>query len=196
MRLRSVAGARLSAIACAIIAVAATTLGPTAMANASSRIAAAGSLATSQADSGGAFINAASRETFAPNIPKTPRNGLCTGEWANGISDVFYKRGTSGRLYWDFYLTKTAIAELGPTAIVDMTFASVNGKAINPPYGIHAERATYDFHASLLNYGVIGGGYGTIKTGNNIDFIWFITGSTGAKAYRYTFCKVPEPGVG
>jgi hypothetical protein len=144
-------------------------------------------------------MSAASRGTFAPNtpnIPKTPRNGLCTGEWANGISDVFYRRGTSGRLYWDFYLTKTAIAELGPAAIADMTFASVNGKAINPPYGSHAQRSTYDFHASLLNYGVIGGGYGTIKTGNNIDFIWFITGSTGAKAYRYTFCKVPEPGVG
>jgi hypothetical protein len=147
-------------------------------------------------DSGGAFVSAIPHGTFAPNIPKTPRNGLCTGEWANGISDVFYKRGTSGRLYWDFYLTKTAIAELGPAVIVDMTFASVNGKAINPPYGSHAARATYDFHASLLNYGVIGGGYGTIKTGDNIDFIWFITGSAGAKAYRYTFCKVPKPGVG
>jgi hypothetical protein len=195
MRQQSVVSARLTGIVCTVIVVGATTLGPAAMANASSTIA-AGGVAISHAEPGGAFISAAPRGTFAPNIPKTPRNGLCAGEWANGISDVFYRRGTSGRLYWDFYLTKTAIAELGPVAIVDMTFASVNGKAINPPYGSHAERATYDFHASLLNYGVIGGGYGTIKTGNNIDFIWFITGSTGARAYRYTFCKVPEPGVG
>jgi hypothetical protein len=59
----------------------------------------------------------------------------------------------------------------------------------------HAARATYDFHASLLKYGFTGGD-GTIKTGDKIDFIWFITGSTSAKAYRYTFCKVPTPGVG
>ena len=195
MRQRSVASARLTAIAGTLIAVAATTLGSTAMANASSRNAVIAP-ATTQADSGSALISAIRHGTFAPNIPETPRTGLCTGEWANGISDVFYKRGTSGRLYWDFYLTKIAIARLGPAVVVDMTFASVNGKAINPPYGSHTARATYDFHASLLNYGVIGGGYGTIKTGDNIDFIWFIAGSTGAKAYRYTFCRVPKPGVG
>jgi hypothetical protein len=114
----------------------------------------------------------------------------------NGISNVFYRRGVSGRLYWDFYLTKTAIAKLGPEVITYMTFASVNGKAINPPYGPHPARATYDFHASLLNYGIIRGGKGTIHTGDNIDFIWFIVGSSGAEAYRYTFCRVPEPGVG
>ena len=195
MRQRSAVSARLTGIAGVLIAVVATTLGPAAMANASSRNAAVRPAAT-QADSAGAFVSATPHGTFASNIPKTPRNGLCTGEWANGISDVFYKRGASGRLYWDFYLTKTAIAKLGPAAIVDMPFASVNGKAINPPYGSHAARATYDFHASLLKYGFIGGGYGTIKTGDKIDFIWFITGSTGAKAYRYTFCKVPTPGVG
>jgi hypothetical protein len=192
---QSVVSARLTGIASALIAAVAITLGPATMASGSSTNAAVGPAVT-QADSGGAFVSAIPHGTFAPNIPKTPRNGLCTGEWANGISDVFYKRGTSGRLYWDFYLTKTAIAELGPTVVVDMTFASVNGKAINPPYGSHAARATYDFHASLLNYGFIGGGHGTIKTGDNIDFIWFISGSSGAKAYRYTFCKVPTPGVG
>ena len=151
MRQRSVVSARLTGIAGVLIAVVATTLGPAAMANASSRNAAVRPVAT-QADSAGAFVSATPHGTFASNIPKTPRNGLCTGEWANGISDVFYKRGTSGRLYWDFYLTKTAIAKLGPAAIVDMPFASVNGKAINPPYGSHAARATYDFHASLLKY--------------------------------------------
>jgi hypothetical protein len=124
---RSVVSARLTGIAGALIAAAATTLGPTTMANASSTNVAVGPAAT-QADSGGAFVSAIPHGTSAPNIPKTPRNGQCTGEWANGISDVFYKRGTSGRLYWDFYLTKTAIAKLGPSVIVDMTFASVNGR--------------------------------------------------------------------
>jgi hypothetical protein len=195
MRQRSVLNVRLTCIVSTLIAVAAITLGPTSMANASSKNAAVGP-ATTQADSDGVFISATPDGTFPPNIPKTSRNGLCTGEWLNGISTVFYRRGTSGRLYWDFYLTKTAIAKLGPEVIVDMTSASVNGKAINPPYAPHRGSATYDFHASLLNYGMIGGGNGRIETGDNIDFIWFITGSTGAKAYRYTFCKVPEPGVG
>lgn len=195
MRQRSATRVRLTCIISTLIAVVAITLGATSMAIASSRNAAAGP-ATTRADSGGAFINATPEGAFAPSIPKTPRNDLCAGEWPNGIANVFYKRGTSGRLYWDFYLTKTAIAKLGPEVSVDMTFASVNGKAINPPYTVHAGSATRDYHASLLNYGVIGGGDGRIETGDNIDFIWFIVGSTGAKAYRYTFCKVPGPGVG
>lgn len=98
VRQRSVASTRLTGIAGTLIAVVATTLGSTAMANASSRNAAVAP-ATTQADSGGALISAIPHGTFAPNIPETPRTGLCTGEWANGISDVFYKRGTSGRLY-------------------------------------------------------------------------------------------------
>ena len=173
--------------------MAAVTLGPTSMANASSRNVAAGP--ATRVDSGGDFISAGTG-TSVPSIPETPGNGLCTGKWPNVVSNVFYKRGTSGRLYWDFYLTKTAIAKLGPEVTVDMTYASINGKAINPPYGPHTERATYDFHASLLNYGKIGGGSGTIKTAENIEFIWFIAGSKGTDAYRYTFCKVPKPGVG
>jgi len=55
---------------------------------------------------------------------------------------------------------------------------------------------TYDFHASLLNYQIIRGHRGTIKTGDKIEFIWFIVGSEGTDAYRYTFCRVPRPGVG
>ena len=95
MRQRSVASARLNSIAGTLIALAATTFGSSAIANASSRNAAA-TPATTQADSGGALISAIPHTTFAPNIPENPRTGLCTGEWANGISDIFYKRGTSG----------------------------------------------------------------------------------------------------
>jgi hypothetical protein len=152
---------------------------------------------SSTADSGGFFVSASKQAAERPQVPQTPANGQCTGEWRNSVSNVFYRRGTSGRLYWDFYLTKLAIERLGPVVAVDIVSASINGKAINTPYSEHVKAATYDFHGSLLKYNYFRSKKGgTITTGERLEFIWFIEGSSGEGAYRYTICKIPRPGVG
>jgi hypothetical protein len=152
---------------------------------------------SSLADSGGFFVSASQKAAETPQVPRTPANGQCTGEWKNKVSNVFYRRGTSGRLYWDFYLTDVAIEKLGPVVAVDIVAATIDGKAINTPYSEHVKAATYDFHGSLLKYNYFRSKKGgTIKTGDKLDFVWFIEGSSGEDAYRYTFCKIPKPGVG
>ena len=133
----------------------------------------------------------------APALPgRTPANGRCTGEWRNVVSNVFWRRGTTGRLYWDFYLTNVAIERLGGVVTVSMPSAAVNGHAINPPYSPHTRVSTYDFHASLLNYHVLGGVNHAFKTGDRVHFVWLIIGSTGTDAYRYITCTVWKKGVG
>jgi hypothetical protein len=102
----------------------------------------------------------------------------------------------SGRLYWDFYLTHTAQATLGPVVTVTMPFAFVNGLAINPPYGPHVEPSTYDFHGSMDVITFIGGGTRNIATGDIVTFFWLVMGAGGRGAYRYLTCSVPAPGEG
>jgi RHS repeat-associated protein len=121
----------------------------------------------------------------------------CAGVFTNSVATVFFKRGVSGRLYWDFYFTKLAYEQLGPAVLVSMPFVLVNGSAINPPYSPHAEPVNYDFHSSFQNYQVLGGG-GThsLKTNQTITLYWLAVGGIGKGAYRYITCRVPPPGVG
>ena len=101
---------------------------------------------SSLTDSGGFFVSANQQAAETPQVPRTPADGQCTGEWKNIVSNVFYRRGTSGRLYGDFYLTKAAIEKLGPVVAVDIVSATIDGRAINTPYSEHVKAATYDFH--------------------------------------------------
>ena len=76
-----------------------------------------------------------------------------------------------------------------------MSTATVNGKAINPPYQPHTEVSTYNFHGSLWKYQIIGQrGTHTLATGNKVLLYWVIIGSSGEGAYRYIRCTVGKPG--
>ena len=105
-------------------------------------------------------------------------------------SVYFYSSG--GRLYWDFYLTTTSWAWLGDTVYAEMPQVQVNGRAINPPYGPHNELVTYDFHSSIYGYQFIGGGSGTIRSGNSLWMYWEFLGSIpGHGAWRSISCRIP-----
>ncbi|MEU2491054.1 hypothetical protein [Streptomyces sp. NPDC007883] len=126
---------------------------------------------------------------------RTPANKLCTGAWTHAVSTVTFQRATGGTLAWGFKLSRTARTNLGPTVTVSMPYAYVNGKAVNPPYGPHTAVNTYNFHGSMKKYQYVGGGSGTIATGNKVTFYWFLKGSRpNSAADRYITCKVPKPG--
>lgn len=126
---------------------------------------------------------------------RTPANKLCTGTWTHAVSTVTFQRAAGGTLALGFKLSNTARANLGPTVTVTMTYSYVNGKAINPPYGPHTAISTYNFHGSMKKYQYVGGGSGSIATGNKVTFYWFLKGSKpNSAADRYITCQVPKPG--
>jgi hypothetical protein len=69
-------------------------------------------------------------------------------------------------------------------------------KSSASPYPGKTEVNTYDFHASLLNYNLIGRtSGGTIQTGDLLELYWdFQSNSAVGKAS--VICTVPLPGVG
>jgi hypothetical protein len=144
----------------------------------------------------GAFKNSAGQITAAPGSPSTPKNGQCAGAWGNSVATVVFQRAKTGGLAWAFKLTRVAIEKLGPVVEVTMPTATLNNKAINPPYSPHTQSSTYNFHSSLYYYQYIGSGAKhVIKTGNTILLYWVIFGSTGEGAYRYVRCTIPQPGA-
>ncbi|MFI5619735.1 hypothetical protein [Streptomyces sp. NPDC051567] len=128
---------------------------------------------------------------------RTPGDTLCTGTWTHAVSTVQFQRASGGTLAWSFKLSNAAKTALGPTVTVTMPYAYVNNRAINPPYGPHTEPNWYNFHGSLKSYQFIGGGSGTIQTGNKLTFYWYLKGSRpDTAADRYLTCQVPAPGSG
>ncbi|MFC5804781.1 hypothetical protein [Streptomyces formicae] len=160
----------------------------------------------SPSDNGGSFLTEAqpkddataaelARQRAGEVHARTPASKLCTGTWTHAVSTVTFQRATGGTLAWGFKLSHTARANLGPTVTVTMPYAYVNGKAVNPPYGPHTALSTYNFHGSVKKYQYVGGGSGTIATGNKVTFYWFLKGSKpNSAADRYITCKVPKPG--
>ncbi|MFI6685281.1 hypothetical protein [Streptomyces sp. NPDC050485] len=126
--------------------------------------------------------------------PRTPTDKLCTGWWLHPVSNVNFQRGLGGTLAWAFKLTGAAQDQLGWLVDVSMPYAAVNDRAINPPYQSHVLWSWYNFHGSLNNYQLLGGGNGTIATGDKVTLLWAIEGVSGSWAYRYTTCQVPAPG--
>jgi len=128
-------------------------------------------------------------------MPQTSANGLCTGTFAGPVSNISLQRSKAGSLTWAFRLTKIAIEKLGPVVEVTLPTATVNGKAINPPYSPHTKVSTYNFHGSLWKYQIIDQrGTHELATGNKILLYWLIFGSTREDAYRYIRCTVGKPG--
>ncbi|MEU6974136.1 hypothetical protein AB0A71_41775 [Kitasatospora aureofaciens] len=126
---------------------------------------------------------------------RTPANTLCTGTWTHPVSTVQFQRARGGTLAWSFKLSNAAKSALGPVVTVTMPFSYVNGRAINPPYGPHTQPNWYNYHGSLNSFQFIGGGGGTIQTGNKVTFYWYLKGSKPRTAAdRYITCQVPTPG--
>lgn len=108
---------------------------------------------------------------------------------------MVFQRAPGGTLAWGFWLTDVAKANLGPVATVSMSYAYVNDRAINPPYAPHTQGSSYNCHGGLDNHQFIGGGGGTIRTGNKVTFYWFIKGSNpNTAADRYITCQIPTSG--
>jgi hypothetical protein len=156
-------------------------------------------VAAASAVNAGAFETSARSIPTVPAVPKTPstpKNGQCAGAWGNVVSNVVFQRATTGGLAWGFFLTKIAQEKLGPVVAVDITAATINNRAIHTPYAEHVQSSNYNFHASLKNYEFIGSRVlHTIKTGDKLNLIWFIEGSSGEDAYRYVRCTIPKPGA-
>ncbi|KQX57465.1 MULTISPECIES: hypothetical protein [unclassified Streptomyces] len=127
---------------------------------------------------------------------RTAANKLCTGTWAHAASTVTFQRAPGGTLAGGFKPSNTARANLGSPVTVTMPYAYVNGRAVNPPYSPHTAVSTCDFHGSMNKYRYVGGGSGTIVTGNKLTFSWFLKGSKPSSAAdRYVFTsQVPQPG--
>lgn len=83
-----------------------------------------------------------------------------------------YGRGAEpGRLFWHVKVS----ANMGLFAQAYMAAASVNGRAINPPYGAHDRFLPYDFHSSMLTYNYMGEpGGGTLHAGDVVQFTWYV----------------------
>jgi RHS repeat-associated protein len=121
-------------------------------------------------------------------------NDLCQGARYQSTANLFFARSGIGALEWDFYLSDQAKEDLGPVVTVSLVMALVNGRPINPPYAPHTRENSYDFHSSFYTYDYLGGGGGgTLNTGDNITFLWWVQGENGF-AVRYVNCDVPEPG--
>lgn len=165
--------------------------------------AAPASAADEPSDSGGGFLTQTTlkdaatvgelaRERAEEVHARTPANKLCTGTWTHAVSTVTFQRASGGTLAWGFKLSNTARANLGSPVTVTMPYAYVNGKAVTPPYGPHTAISTYNFHGSMNKYQYVGGGSGTIATGNKLTFYWFLKGSKpNSAADRYITCQ-PE----
>ncbi|MEU4113452.1 hypothetical protein AB0F71_02995 [Kitasatospora sp. NPDC028055] len=126
---------------------------------------------------------------------RTPANTMCSGTWTHPVSTVQFQRASGGTLAWSFKLSNAAKSALGPVVTVTMPFSYVNGKAVNPPYHPHTEPNWYNYHGSLNRFQFIGGGGGSIQTGDKVTFYWFLKGSKpGTAADRYITCRVPRPG--
>lgn len=149
---------------------------------------------TANAANAGVRAETTAKAASISTVPRTQRNGLCTGTWSNVVANVTFQRSKNGALTWGFKLTRVAIGKLGPVVEVTMPTATVNGHAINPPYSPHTEPSTYNFHSSFYKYHRVGDGDHTLATGNKILLYWVIFGSTGTNAYRYVRCTVPKPG--
>ncbi|MFG2848186.1 hypothetical protein ACGF12_34210 [Kitasatospora sp. NPDC048296] len=126
---------------------------------------------------------------------RTQANTMCTGTWTHPVSTVQFQRARGGTLAWSFKLSGAAKSALGPVVTVTMPYSYVNGRAINPPYGPHTQPNWYNYHGSLNGFQFIGGGGGTIRTGNKVTFYWYLKGSKpNTAADRYITCQVPTPG--
>jgi hypothetical protein len=127
---------------------------------------------------------------------KTSASDLCVGAWTSEVSTVTFQRAPEGTLAWGFKLSNQARALLGPVVTVTMPYSYVNGRPISPPYSPHMEENTYNFHSSMNHYRLIGGGGGSLQTGDRVTFFWLIRGSTDTAAYRLILCQVPPPSSG
>lgn len=94
-------------------------------------------------------------------------------------------------LAWGFNLTTASQVYLGPEVSVTMPVATVNDRPINPPYQLHRQSVTYNFHGSLRIYEDMGGSK-TLKKGDVVNFNWLINNAKDPTkgAYRYLRCKV------
>ncbi len=126
--------------------------------------------------------------------PRTPQDFRCTGLWQHPVSNVTFQRGLGGTVAWGFRLTGVARSRLGFLVEVSMPYAAVNDRGINPPYQPHLFFSWYNFHGSINNYQLLGGGSGRLATGDKLTLLWLIEGVTGAWATRYITCQVPPPG--
>jgi hypothetical protein len=136
----------------------------------------------------------------APATPASAATPLCAGTFTSWWSpaDITIRRSPApvGRMDWNVLLTPTARFAFGPVLTVSIERAYVNGKQIASPYPGKTEVNTYDFHASLLNYNLIGRTTGgTIQTGDLLELYWHFQ-SNSAVGKASVICTVPAPGVG
>lgn len=122
----------------------------------------------------------------------------CNRKFKHSVSTVTMDRTPGGSLRWGFKLTPQARKKLGLLVTVTMTDAYVNSYKINPPYGPHTKKSTYDFHASMKNYQRKGkkwkGRNFTLKYKDEITFLWLIKSISHPKsgAYRTVTCTFPK----
>ncbi len=192
MRIRALVASSSALIAAVIFGVASTS---TASAASPHGNAAAGAWAVNA----GVFKKSVGRiaaESAWSETASTPKNGQCAGTWGNVVANVVFQRAKTGGLAWGFFLTKVARGKLGAVVEVTMPTATINNRAINPPYSPHTQSSGYNFHSSLNYYTFIGSRTRhVIKTGDKLLLYWVIFGSSGEGAYRYVRCTIPKPGA-
>jgi len=106
----------------------------------------------------------------APAINTAP--GLCAGAFQGSVTHGDFNI-ISGKLDWDFYFNFDIVLDTPFNVTMTMPNAWVDGSAINAPYAPHIQPASYDFHASMLNYQWIGtSGGGTLRPGNVLTLSW------------------------
>lgn len=188
MRIKTLIASSSALIAAVIFAVASP-------ASASTATSAYQNVASASVNAGG-FENSAGRIAAEPATPQTPKNGQCAGNWGNVVANVLFQRAKTGGLAWGFFLTKVAREKLGAVVTVTMPVATINNKAINPPYSPHTRSSGYNFHSSLKIYTFIGSKTRhEIKTGDKLLLYWVIVGDKHEGAYRYVRCTIPKPGA-
>ncbi|SFD59577.1 hypothetical protein [Bacillus sp. UNCCL81] len=138
--------------------------------------------------------------TYLPEVVAPPDDGIptCSRTFYHAVSTVpmqiTHVSGDYYSLAWGFLLTPETQAYLGSLVTVSMPTATINGQAINPPYGPHKNySSSYNFHGSLKNYNYKGqSGGGTLKKYDVIYFYWLINSVSDPDkgAYRYIRCRI------
>jgi hypothetical protein len=162
-----------------------------------------GALCTTRAECSSPPAATSGNSLRAAAAPRECRGAFFGRTPASRTALVVFRREPSGRLRWDFYLTAVTRAAIGPTAIVNMPLALVNGDPINPPYRAHVRRSTYDFHGSMRVYQRFGDGGGRnipLQTGDTVSLFWTMEDTRPADedrvfGFRFIACAVPPPGT-
>ncbi|WP_053419239.1 hypothetical protein [Viridibacillus arvi] len=133
---------------------------------------------------------------FTTSVNASAASGeACTGKYYsigdNATMTVQVAKNSNTRtLQWGLQLDSGSRSKFGDKVTTQLLAARINYSNINLPYAPHTEKPNYNFHGSLKNYQLIGGGGGTLKKGDKVYLNFQIFGSNNKSDKLEMLCDV------